>query len=148
MIAKGVTSEPVPDVVGIATIVAFLPSSGILQILFLISKNLIATSSNTVSGCSYNNHIILAASIGEPPPNEMITSGSNGFIISIACLIVDNVGSGFTSKNTSWSIPISSNTLIMLSTAPELNKNLSVTMNARFLPSSSRRAKSTAPLLK
>ena len=148
MIANGVTSEPVPDVVGIATIVAFLPNSGILQILFLISINLIAISSKFVSGCSYNNHIILAASIGEPPPNEMITSGSNGFIIAIAWSIVDNVGSGLTSKNTSCSIPISSRTLVIALTAPELNKNLSVTMNARFLPSNSRRAKSVAPLLK
>src|SRR5574344_2540532 len=99
MIANGVTSEPVPEVVGIATIVAFLPKSGILQILFLISINLIEISAKFVSGCSYINHIILAASIGEPPPNEMITSGSYGLIISIACLIVAIVGSGFTSKN-------------------------------------------------
>ena len=73
--ANDVTSEPVPDVVGIATIRAFLPSSGTSQILFLISINLIATSSNTVSGCSYINQITLAASIGEPPPRAIITSG-------------------------------------------------------------------------
>ena len=84
MIANGVTSEPVPDVVGIATIVAFLPRSGIQQILFLISINLIEISSKFVSGCSYINHIILAASIGEPPPKEMITSGWNGNNTSIA----------------------------------------------------------------
>ncbi len=134
MIANGVTSEPVPDVVGIATIVAFLPNSGIEQILFLISINLIEISSNTVSGCSYINHIILAASIGEPPPNEMITSGSNGFKIDIAWLIVERVGSGLTSKKIWYSQPISSRTAVILSTAPELNKKLSVTMKARFLP--------------
>ena len=78
----------------------------------------------------------------------MNTSGSYGLIISIACLIVDNVGSGFTSKKISWSIPISSRTLVIASTAPELNKNLSVTINARFLPANSLRAKSVAPLLK
>ena len=98
MIANGVTSEPVPDVVGTQTISAFLPSSGIMQILFLISINLIAMSSNTVSGCSYINHKILAASIEEPPPNAMNTSGSYALTIIIASLIVDNVGSGFTSK--------------------------------------------------
>ena len=98
MIANGVTSEPVPDVVGIATIVAFTPSSGIEQILFLISINLIEISSKFVSGCSYINHIILAASIGEPPPRAIIMSGSYGLTISKAWLIVEIVGSGFTSK--------------------------------------------------
>ena len=76
MIENGVTSEPVPEVVGIHTISAFLPRSGIWQILFLISINLIAISSNTVSGCSYINQRILAASIEEPPPRAMNTSGS------------------------------------------------------------------------
>ena len=76
MIAKGVTSEPVPDVVGIAINCDFFPSSGIEQILFLISINLIDISSKLVSGFSYINQTIFAASIGEPPPSAIITSGS------------------------------------------------------------------------
>ena len=36
--AKEVTSEPVPDVVGIATILAFLPIFGNFMVRFLISR--------------------------------------------------------------------------------------------------------------
>lgn len=82
MTANGVTSEPVPEVVGIATIVAFLPSSGSFTMRLRISMNRIATSSKLISGSSYMSHMILAASIGLPPPTAMIASGWNELIRS------------------------------------------------------------------
>ena len=74
MIAKGVTSDPVPAVVGTHTNIAFLKSLNSM-ILFLISKKSIAMSEKETSGCSYIAHMILAQSIGEPPPKAMSTSG-------------------------------------------------------------------------
>jgi len=47
--AKDVTSDPVPEVVGIATILACLPNLGNLYILFLISINLSLKSSKSAS---------------------------------------------------------------------------------------------------
>ncbi len=82
MIANGVTSAPVPEVVGIATNLAFLPSSGNLIALLRISMNFCLISSKLTSGCSYINHITLAASIELPPPKAMIVSGAKLLINS------------------------------------------------------------------
>ena len=57
--------------------------------------------SKSTSGSSYNSHIPFAASIAEPPPNAIITSGSNFFIASTPFLTVSKDGSGSTSKNIS-----------------------------------------------
>ena len=101
--AKGVTSDPVPDVVGIQINLAFFPNSGNLNARFLISMNFCLISSKLTSGCSYINHITLAASIEEPPPNAIITSGSNFLINSTPSLTVSILGSGSTSKYNSKS---------------------------------------------
>ena len=101
--AKGVTSDPVPDVVGIQIIFAFLPNSGNLKARFLISMNFCLISSKLTSGFSYINHITLAASIDDPPPKAMIQSGSNFLINSTPSLTVSILGSGSTSKNNSIS---------------------------------------------
>ncbi len=79
---NGVTSEPVPEVVGIQINLAFFPNSGNLKARFLISMNFCLISSKQTSGFSYNNHITFAASIEDPPPNAMIVSGWNLFINS------------------------------------------------------------------
>ena len=73
--AKGVTSDPVPEVVGMATRIAFLPIFGKLEMRLRMSMKRMARSSNFTSGCSYSSHMILAASMGEPPPRATITSG-------------------------------------------------------------------------
>ena len=101
--ANGVTSEPVPEVVGIQINLAFLPNSGNLKARFLISMNFCLISSKLTSGCSYINHITLAASIEEPPPNAIITSGSKFLINSTPFSTVSILGSGSTSKNNSKS---------------------------------------------
>jgi len=75
MTVNGVTSEPVPEVVGMATMTAFFRRSGKVQMRFRMSMKRMAISSNLSSGCSYMSHMILAASMGEPPPREMNTSG-------------------------------------------------------------------------
>ena len=95
---NGVTSEPVPEVVGIQTIVAFSPKGGNSKIRLRISIKRIAKSSNLSSGCSYINHKILAASIGEPPPKAIMASGWKVLTILIATLIVLKSGSGLTSE--------------------------------------------------
>ena len=80
MIANGVTSEPVPEDVGIATKYAFSPIFGNVNTLLRISMKSIAMSSKFASGCSYISHMILAASIADPPPSAIIVSGSNALI--------------------------------------------------------------------
>ena len=101
--ANGVTSDPVPEVVGIQINLAFLPNSGNLKARFLISMNFCLISSKLTSGCSYINHITLAASIDDPPPNAIITSGSKFLINSTPFSTVSILGSGSTSKNNSKS---------------------------------------------
>ena len=101
--ANGVTSDPVPDVVGIQINLAFLPNSGNLNARFLISMNFCLISSKFTSGCSYINHITFAASIEDPPPNAIITSGWNFLMISTPSLTVSILGSGSTSKYNSIS---------------------------------------------
>jgi hypothetical protein len=98
MIANGVTSEPVPEEVGIATKYAFSPILGKVNTLFRISIKSMARSSKFTSGCSYISHIIFPASIAEPPPIAMIVSGSKAEIISAPFLAHWRVGSGATSK--------------------------------------------------
>ena len=74
-----------------------------------MSINLIAISIKSTSGCSYITHIILAASIAEPPPIAIMQSGSKSFIAFVPSSAQLNVGSGSTSKNVVCSIPSSSN---------------------------------------
>jgi len=51
-IANGVTSDPVPLVVGMATSTAFVPNLGNLNTRFLISIKRSANSPNFTIGCS------------------------------------------------------------------------------------------------
>ncbi|MMZ67801.1 hypothetical protein D1872_304240 [compost metagenome] len=62
-----------------------------------MSMKRMARSSNAVSGCSYMTHMILAASMGEPPPRATITSGLKEFAISAPLRTTDRVGSASTS---------------------------------------------------
>ena len=98
--AKGVTSEPVPEEVGTAMKYAFSPIFGNVYTRFLISMKRIAMSMKSTSGCSYRTHMILAASIAEPPPIAMITSGSKSLISFAPACALARVGSGCTSENT------------------------------------------------
>ena len=53
----------------------FSPILGKAYTRLRMSINRMARSSNLSEGCSYNTHIIFAASIGEPPPKAIIVSG-------------------------------------------------------------------------
>ena len=97
MIANGVTSDPVPEEVGIATKYAFSPIFGNVYTLLRISMKRIAISSKFASGYSYITHIILAASIADPPPRAIIVSGSKERIMSAPFCAHCSVGSGATS---------------------------------------------------
>ena len=79
-----------------------------MYIRFLISINLIAISIKSTSGCSYITHIILAASIAEPPPIAMIQSGSKLLIALVPSIAHCNVGSGATLKKVVCVMPSSS----------------------------------------
>ena len=57
----------------------------------------IAISMKSASGCSYITHMIFPASIAEPPPRAMITSGPNALIASAPAFAHSSVGSGATS---------------------------------------------------
>ena len=82
MTANGVTSAPVPDVVGMHTSWARAPSVGKRKARLRMSKNFSFRSEKLTSGCSYSSHITLAASIGDPPPSAMMVSGLNARISS------------------------------------------------------------------
>lgn len=112
--------------------------------------NVIAKSWKLTSGCSYITHIILAASIADPPPSEITTSGWKLVISAAPALAHLNVGSGSTSENILYWIPCASKTSVTLLVYPISNNTLSVTMNAFFLPISPNSAKATGkhPYLK
>ena len=57
----------------------------------------IAISRKSASGCSYITHIIFPASIADPPPRAMITSGWNAVIAAAPAFAHSSVGSGATS---------------------------------------------------
>ena len=94
MTANGVTSEPVPAVVVIATKYALSPILGKRYTRFLISIKRIAMSAKSASGCSYSTHIILPASSALPPPSAIMQSGSNERIASAPFCADASVGSG------------------------------------------------------
>ncbi len=50
----------------------------------------------STSGCSYSTHMILAASIAEPPPRAMMTSGAKAAICFAPSFAQARVGSGAT----------------------------------------------------
>ena len=148
MTANGVTSEPVPAVVGMATIIAFSPSGGILTIRLRMSMKRVAKSSKLNCGCSYISHMILAASIGEPPPNAMMTSAWKLLSCSSPTRANWMVGSGATSENTWYRMPSSVSRASMEDNAPLSYKNLSVTTKARLRPARSPKAVQRQPYLK
>ena len=80
--------------------------------------------------------MILAASIGEPPPSAMITSGLKTDICFAPSLAQARVGSFGTSKKQVCSMPSSSSFLKMGAAAPVLCRCGPVTTKARFLPMS------------
>jgi len=100
MTANGVTSAPVPDVVGMQTNLARSPSGGNLNARLRTSRNFSRRSAKLISGCSYSSHMTFAASIGEPPPRAMIVSGLNSRMIAAPRCTVPTLGSGSTSSNT------------------------------------------------
>ena len=97
MTEKGVTSEPVPEVVGTAIMSALVPSVGRSYTRLRMSRKRWLRPSNCVPGCSYMSHITLAASMGLPPPTAMMTSGWNSSICARPLRTVASVGSGSTS---------------------------------------------------
>ena len=97
MTAKGVTSEPVPAEVGTAMKAAFSPILGKVYTRLRMSMNRMAMSMKSASGCSYITHMILPASMAEPPPMAMMQSGPKARIRSAPVLAQARVGSGATS---------------------------------------------------
>ena len=96
MTAKGVTSAPVPDVVGMQTSFASSPSLGNWNARLRTSKNFSLRSLKLTSGCSYMSHMTLAASMGDPPPTAMIVSGRKARSTSAPLVTVWMLGSGST----------------------------------------------------
>ena len=71
-----------------------------------MSMKFMARSSKLASGCSYITHMIFAASIGEPPPSAMMTSGPNARICLTPSCAHCSVGSGATSQKQALIMPI------------------------------------------
>ena len=67
-----------------------------------------AMSSNSASGYSYMTHMILAASMAEPPPMAMMTSGSKARSCFTPSWAHWSVGSGATSQKQLCTMPSSS----------------------------------------
>ena len=96
------------------------------------------------------SHMILAASMAEPPPTAMMVSGSKAASWRTPSCALCSLGSGSTSQNELWTMPILSSCSSMDLVKPLLYRNWSVTMKARFLPivPSSPRASDMQPFLK
>ena len=97
MTANGVTSLPVPAEVGTAMKYAFSPIFGNLYTRLRMSEKRMAMSRKSASGCSYSTHMILPASIAEPPPSAMMQSGWKEAMALAPSLAQERVGSGATS---------------------------------------------------
>ena len=97
MTANGVTSEPVPAEVGTAMKYAFSPIFGKVYTRLRISIKRIAMSAKSTSGCSYMTHIILPASIAEPPPMAIMQSGWKEVMAFAPSFAQARDGSGATS---------------------------------------------------
>ncbi|MNI54866.1 hypothetical protein D3C73_1097850 [compost metagenome] len=110
-----------------------------------ISMKRNARSVNSTSGCSYMTHMILAASIGEPPPTARIRSGWKALASAVALRTTASVGSALTSKKTSTSRPRSLRMRIVSLTLPFSNRKRSVTIRQRFLSFRSSSAKGRLP---
>ncbi len=93
-----------------------------------------AMSSNFSSGCSYMVHMILPASIAEPPPMAMITSGSNARSSSTPFWASCSFGSGEMLQKLEWTMPILSRGSSIFLVKPDLYRKESVTMKARLQP--------------
>ena len=85
-----------------------------------MSMKSMAWSSNFSSGFSYMDHMILPASIAEPPPMAMITSGwkarSSSSPFSASC----SLGSGEIDQKEAWAMPSSSRVFSIFLVKPEV----------------------------
>ena len=102
-IAKSVTSDPEPEVVGIATSLASTP---------------------------LKNSIALAQSIALPPPSATITSGANSLTRAVPFAASSTDGSGSTSEKIST--VSAAEALAILPAVPFFAKKGSVTRNSLF----------------
>ena len=108
-------------------------------------------SEKSSSGFSYMDHMILPASIAEPPPMAMMQSGSKARSSSSPFWASCSLGSGEMDQKLECAMPIWSSFSSIFLVKPDLYRKESVTMKARFLwytvPSSSR-ATGMQPFLK
>ena len=120
-IAYGVTSEPVPAVVGICIIgSALLP--------MLPSNKFFLSMSDTAS-----NAMAFAESIGEPPPMAMTKSTSSSIAVSAPSYTHSTVGLLITLSNMTYSILFFSSAYLTSSSAPlNFADFLPVTISAFF----------------
>ena len=70
-------------------------------------------SIKSISGCSYNTHIILPASIALPPPIAIMQSGLKLSINFAPSFALASVGSGWTSEKVVYVIPSSSSLFVI-----------------------------------
>ena len=93
-----------------------------------------AMSSKRSSGCSYMVHMILPASMAEPPPMAMMQSGLKARSSSRPFRQSCSLGSGEMDQKLVWVMPCSSRDASIFLVKPEVYRKESVTMKARFLP--------------
>ena len=89
---------------------------------------------SSLSGFVITIEIPLAVSILEPPPTATITSAPNSLQTLNPSFTFVTVGLGFTSLNTVYSIPASSNLSVTFFVNPISNKDLSVTTKTFLYP--------------
>mmetsp|Transcript_27723 Transcript_27723/g.63628 ORF Transcript_27723/g.63628 Transcript_27723/m.63628 type:complete len:228 (-) Transcript_27723:237-920(-) len=109
-----------------------VPSRGKGHVRLRSSTNRAAASSSCSSGCSYEARMNLPASIGEPPPMQIIRSGLKARHAATPRRTVAMSGSGLTSSKTLTEKPCFSRLSCTRRTWPSWLITLSETMSARL----------------
>ena len=121
MMENGVTSEPVPEEVGMATKKALVPHLGErVDALADVHEVHGHVHRSRSSGCSYMVHMILPASMAEPPPMAMMQSGLKARSSSRPFRQSCSLGSGEMDQKLVWVMPCSSRDASIFLVKPEV----------------------------
>mmetsp|Transcript_72304 Transcript_72304/g.172674 ORF Transcript_72304/g.172674 Transcript_72304/m.172674 type:complete len:216 (+) Transcript_72304:1029-1676(+) len=131
MTAATVVSEPVPAVVGIATMGGSLRPVTPYQVTWSMPS----MSSRSLSGLAMSAPIALAQSMGEPPPREMRLSQPDSLKSFVPSRTSCLDGFGCTWSKTVYRIPAASSPSVQSFAHPRRTRSASVTSKGLLTPS-------------
>ena len=132
------TSEPVPAVVGTATIGAIASASA------RVHQSPISSKSQTGRVCPAWKAISLPRSSAEPPPKAMTPSCLPFLKAAMPAVRLDSTGLGFTSENTPCGTLASARIFSVAATTGSLARPGSVTNSGRLMPAAASASGSSA----